>query len=350
MKRISCLVISRSYSLLNTMLASLDEARKEWSTLDEVLCSWNGSVQDEKKIISGERLKFRIGQRVPYHFARNINSLANKAKGDYLLIINDDVILDKHSIDKSIKVLEEDENIGIVGGLLRTSNQTLSHAGVLLSCDLLPYNRCRPEFGNRIDLNQNEVQRSGQITAVTGALILLKKDDLISIPMRETFSNCCEDIALCLDMLKGINKVTYYSSEVTGIHDEKSTRGETNDVNDFEKLKAIIRLYEEDLPQLWTINMLWQAQEGEWLKNMCYMEFMKNQDEEKLIQWQKRKITKLKEELETTVKSWNLDRELLIEGQKELEKRIDDIEASMSWKITKPVRYIKNIIYKPKES
>lgn len=349
MKSISCLVISKSYKLLNSMLESLDQSRKEWATLDEVICSWNGSEEDEQRIRKGQRVKFRIGQRVPYHFAKNINSLVKQATGEYILIINDDVILDKHSIDKSIRILEEKNYISIVGGLLRTTNKTISHAGVLLNSDLMPYNRCRPEFGDRINLNDIEVKRSGQITAVTGALILISKEDLIKVPMRETFSHCCEDIALCLDVLVKLNKGAYYSSEVTGIHNEKSTRGETDDVKDFESLKKLVKRYKIDNPNLWSVNTLWQAHEGEWLRNICYEEFKRNHKEEVLliekeylIQKKTSEINALEVELNKTIESWNLDRQLLLAGQQALKKRINEIESSMSWKITQPIRYMLN--------
>lgn len=351
MKSISCLVISKSYKLINNMLASLNEAKKEWSTLDEVLCSWNGTDDDEGRIIQGQKLNFRIGQKAPYHFAKNMNELAKMATGDYILLINDDVVLDKGSIDTSIEVIERNKDIGIVGGLLRGSDNTLSHAGVLFNCELMPYNRCRPEFGSRIDLDSVEVKRSGPITAVTGALILMNKEDLLKVPMRETFLNCCEDIALCLDVLKKTNKVTYFSSEMTGIHNEKSTRGLTDDIYDFEKLKNIIKSYKIELPQMWILNMWWQANEGEWLKNMYYKELMINHknevlllEKEKLIQMQSSKMNRVVGELDKTIKSWNLDRKLLIEGQKSLEKRINDIQTSRSWKLTRPIRAMVNRI------
>ena len=89
MKSISCLVISKSYKLLNQLLKSLEEARQEWIDADEVLCSWNGSVEESTLILKDTTPNFKIEQIAPYHFAKNINTLARVAKGDYILIVND---------------------------------------------------------------------------------------------------------------------------------------------------------------------------------------------------------------------------------------------------------------------
>ena len=101
-----------------------------------------------------------------------------------------------------------------MGGLLRNTDRSLSHAGILFNYDLAPYNRCRPEFGSNSDIGNDEVQRSGRITAVTGALMLMARNDLLRIPMRESFTHCCEDIALCVDLLASTKKSTYYSSTI----------------------------------------------------------------------------------------------------------------------------------------
>lgn len=349
MKNISCLVISKSYKLLNKLLKSLEQAKQEWLEVDEVLCSWNGSIEESTLISRDTIPHFRIEQRSPYHFATNVNSLARKAEGKYILIVNDDVILDPGCIDKAIEILEGQDNIGIVGGLLRNNDETLSHAGVLFNYQLTPYNRCRPEYGNHISIDSDEVRRSGPITAVTGALMLISKDDLLKVPMREDFTHCCEDIALCIDLLANTKKTTYYSSSVTAIHNEKSTRGETDDKQDFKALAGIVESLQNDIPELWATNIIWQRLEIEWLSQLCYQKIMSIEDSEAIIQKQAMQlqikdtdIKRLEEELDSTlqatIEAWNKDRSLLLGGQEMLGKRINELEASTSWKITKPIR------------
>ena len=59
----------------------------------EVLCSWNGETGEEANIENHSGYEFLVANRAPYHFASNMNDLAEKANGDLLLLINDDVFL-----------------------------------------------------------------------------------------------------------------------------------------------------------------------------------------------------------------------------------------------------------------
>ena len=91
--RLSILVISRTSDFLNDMLASLSAATKLSGRDVEILCSWNGSRSDESFINNCSRYEILIAQRDQYHFATNMNSLAEKASGELLMLINDDVII-----------------------------------------------------------------------------------------------------------------------------------------------------------------------------------------------------------------------------------------------------------------
>ena len=93
MLQTSVLVVSRTPALINQLLDSLDQAYTGTPESIEILISWNGSSEDEKKIRQG-RLNWSVSQRVPYHFAGNMNSLAKQAKGAYLIFANDDLIAD----------------------------------------------------------------------------------------------------------------------------------------------------------------------------------------------------------------------------------------------------------------
>ena len=61
----------------------------------EILCSWNGSSESEKEIKNESGYELCIAQRIPYHFASNINRLAQQASGKIIALINDDVLSTK---------------------------------------------------------------------------------------------------------------------------------------------------------------------------------------------------------------------------------------------------------------
>ena len=61
-----------------------------------------------------------------------MNALAPESKGEILLIVNDDIIIDKKGIDYGIEMLLKNTNIGLIGALLRSKSNKLQHAGFML--------------------------------------------------------------------------------------------------------------------------------------------------------------------------------------------------------------------------
>lgn len=281
---VSCLVVSRNASLLNRLVRSLGEARRFWNDTDEILCSWNGNPEDEALLQADAHPPLRIAARSAYHFATNVNALADQARGDLLVLLNDDVILDRGSLDRAIQILQSRPEVGVVGGRLRTSAGRLGHAGILFANQGVPYNRFRPDrLGPLINRDALAVRESGPMPAVTGALMVLRSEDFQAIRLRESFSVCGEDVALCLDLYDKLDKWAYYASDVTAIHDEKSTRGETLDHYDLHQVAELVRERLRKNPALRAQQAYWAIQEADELEGIVHRLREDNQQREE--QW-----------------------------------------------------------------
>lgn len=268
---VTCLVVSRTPALLNRFLASLEQARRFWGPHDTVLCSWNGSAEDEVLLASGHKPHFHLAQRNAYHFAANMNGLAAQATGNILAILNDDLILDPGSLDQAIQILCSRSEAVVVGARLRTSDGRLSHAGILFNRSHRPYNRFRPDrLGHLIDTDGLEAQESGLMPAVTGALMVLRRSDFEAVRFRETFRVCGEDVALCLDLQQRTGRFAYYASDVTAIHDEKSTRGESLDHYDLEQVAQLAKEQTHSCPKLQACLGHWTAQEADLFESLIH--------------------------------------------------------------------------------
>lgn len=347
---LSCLVISRTPALLNRLLGSLSGARSRWEPGDEVLCSWNGSDDDAALVDPSlgpcpqEVPCFRIAQRQPYHFATNVNALAHQAAGDLVLLINDDVILDPLCLDRALAVLAEQPQAGVVGGLLRTSDGRLGHAGLLFGPDHRPCNRCHPELGPLIPLDAPVLLTSGAIPATTGALMLLRRDDLLAVPMRESFTHCGEDVAFCLDLHQRLGRTAFYSSAVTAVHDEKSTRGNSADSSDLDAVASLAAPLLRSDPTLITLQARWLALETAWLASLGLEQF------EAAVQAQRQlaeQAAAFQHDLEQRLRHWQQERELwateresLIAEREDLRQRLLATWASSSWRLTRPLRLL----------
>ena len=221
--RLSILVISRTSDFLNDMLASLSAATKLSGRDVEILCSWNGSRSDESLINNCSRYEILIAQRDQYHFATNMNSLAEKASGELLMLINDDVILDTGSLDIAIACLENHAETGLVGGRLRDGEGCLTHAGILFDSRHSPYH----QFNQIVAAEHSIVTGEDCIVpAVTGALMLLRREHFEAMHLSTKYHVCGEDVELCLDLRQHLNLNIRYCPGFSGRHDSEGTRSQ----------------------------------------------------------------------------------------------------------------------------
>jgi len=306
---LACLIISRTPNLINRLLASIPASRHAWCDGDQVLCSWNGSIEAKTQIKAPDPLAFKIVCRDHYDFSANINTLARFATSDYVCLLNDDVILDPGCLDVALEILEQNPGIGVVGGRLRTSTGLLSHAGILLSPEGLPYNRFHPDqLDDLVDHTVLVAQQDGDIPAVTAALMVLRRQDLIDVPMRELFEISGQDVCLCLDIWQRLGKTTFYAANCTAIHNERTTRGLESDLHDRDRVGLIARKLGE------------HPSNGHWL--YAQSEFFFH-----LLLASADQIRK------TTIEQHHILNELAA-----VQKEVEALRASTSWLVTKPIR------------
>ena len=217
---LSILVISRTYKLINRLLKSISYITYLNKLNFEIICSWNGKFKDLKKIKIPENLSLIIREIKPYNFANNMNELIKISKGKFLLIINDDVILDKNSIEYGLRLINANNNIGLVGGNLRDRKNFLTHAGVNFNFLNSPYHFLEGQINYKV----NFLKKNFTIPASTGALMLTKKEIFKNIKFNENNQVCGEDIELCLDIRQLLGMEIWFCHLFTGIHEAETTR------------------------------------------------------------------------------------------------------------------------------
>jgi len=234
--QISVLVVSRTAKLLNQLIESLNNAYSGTSSQLQILVSWNGTDEDEQKIKPG-RFETLIAQRSLYHFAKNMNSLAVLAAGEYIALLNDDLILDPHSLDAAISILEQKSDVGLVGGKLRDKQGRLRHAGINFDSRSSAYH----QLENFVDADSESANISGVVPAVSGAFMVINKDNFLRLKLNENYQACGEDVELCLDVRENLNKSIWYCAQASGIHEAETTRkqssGQQADSTDLAKLR-----------------------------------------------------------------------------------------------------------------
>ena len=153
-----------------------------------------------------------------------MNSLARKARGEVLLFINDDVILDRGSIGAALNCIENSETTGMVGSRLRNEAGLLTHAGILFDSRHSPYHQL-----DRLIASQHQAisHRDISIPATTGALFLMRNTHFQALGFQTDYKVCGEDVELSLDLREHLGLNIVLCPNFSGVHASEATRSTT---------------------------------------------------------------------------------------------------------------------------
>ena len=242
--RLSILVVSRTADLLNTMLGSLKAALHLPKREVEILCSWNGSPEEEARIENGSGYEFTVARRIPYHFASNMNQLAQLASGEVLAFINDDLNLDSNSLDSGLSCLLNDISTLCVGSLLRTPDGRLQHGGMGFDLHHMPHHIAEGLI-NATDVISGLPPY--EVPSVSAAAMLVRKSTFDEQPFDESYLRCGEDVQLSLDLREKLKGKVMLCPDMSGIHLESATRAKNNEAGntseDITKMKTRRRMF-----------------------------------------------------------------------------------------------------------
>lgn len=237
MKDVSILTVSRSQKNLESLAATI---RLAVGDLDfELICSWNG---DEP--LNTSQLKefpFKCIELRPYNFSKNNNRLAELASGRYILFLNDDIALDSSSIANAVDYIAQNPRVGIVGANLRYPNGKLQHAGILIDDTLMPYHLLK----GQCDFSDPRVKSIREFPAVTGAFLLIDREEFMQVQFDERCLVAAQDVILCYEYRKKFSKQVVYLPTSSAVHFENQTRKlfdqRTTPYEDIELMKATIK-------------------------------------------------------------------------------------------------------------
>jgi len=211
----------------------IEALRKSETTFDyEIIVVDNNSNDESLHYLEkahAEALITLIKSPKNLGYGRANNLAAKNAKGDYILIMNEDITVEKNTLQKMIDFMDRHKDIGILGPKL------IYHSGhVQESCrrlmtfwDLLikrtPLRNIKP-FKNRYenylmkDFNHDATQ---EVDLLVGAFFLMPKKVFDEVGgFDERFFLFMEDFDLCRKIKEHGYKILYYP-EVEAVHYHK---------------------------------------------------------------------------------------------------------------------------------
>ena len=103
-------------------------------------------------------------------FLKNCNNAAGKAKGEYIVFLNNDTQVQKGWLSALVKTIEADKTVGMVGSKLIYPDGTLQEAGGIVFADADGCNYGRGDNSDAICYNYKK-----EVDYISGAAIMLKK-------------------------------------------------------------------------------------------------------------------------------------------------------------------------------
>lgn len=212
-------IIILSYNTKNYLLSCLDALFQHTrDVVFEVIIVDNASSDDSVAVVKkmyGEKITL-IENPANVGFAKGNNIGAKKAQYPYVLFLNSDTVFQDNAVKKMVMFLEQDKDVGIVGGKLVNSDGTMQRAyGTFYS---LPSVFFMLVAGDRGEIALSSQQEKRSVDWVSGACMMVRKslfDELKGFD--EAFFMYIEDMELCY-RVKNRGKSVYFLSSITIRH------------------------------------------------------------------------------------------------------------------------------------
>lgn len=274
-------VIIASYNtrgLLQDCLVSLYNSIKHSKLIEyEVIIVDNYSKDDSiamvKNLFPHAKIiqnKFNVG------FGKANNQGIKTSKGKYILLLNSDTLLHKDSINNSLKFIQKDVNIGVVGCQLLNKDGTIQRSAgyfptisrvflwMFFIDDLPIVNKYIKSYHVT---NLDFFKKTQEVDWVTGAYFLARREVFINNYFDPNIFMYTEEVELCMRIKKKGWKIIY-TPEASVIHYQSmSNRGYTNL---FDELLGLEYLYQKNFPGIYKIALKYLLRTGALLRYVIF--------------------------------------------------------------------------------
>lgn len=197
----------------------------------EIIIADNGSTNPHMFDLY-KRYEQQLGDRfhveeidIPFNFSRINNLAAEKAKGKYLLFLNDDTeVISPTWMTRMVSFAQLDR-VGVVGAKLYYPTETIQHAGIVLGLGgvaghiQVGFPRTYLGYFGRLIENVN-------YSGVTAACCMVKAADFRAVNgFDENLAVAYNDVDLCLRIGRDLGRDNVWAHEVELYHYESVTRG-----------------------------------------------------------------------------------------------------------------------------
>lgn len=226
--KVSIIILNHDHADdLAKLLRSIRE-RSSYNNYEILIVENNSSQQaifDLYAALRGKDERVKILEfNKPFNYSRANNFAANKASGEVLLFLNNDMEIISPDWLEEMLVHAVRPAVGTVGAKLLFPNNTIQHAGVIVGIGKVAshghkgYDRASIGYGGRLILTHN-------VAASTAACLMMRKEVFQQVGgFNEDYILAYGDIDLCLRVLEK-KLVNVWTPFAELYHHESKTRG-----------------------------------------------------------------------------------------------------------------------------
>jgi GT2 family glycosyltransferase len=197
----------------------------------EVIVGDNESV-DPEALATLKRYPVRtVPLAGKFHFSRFNNLMARHARGDYLVLLNNDTEVVSGDWMENLLLYARQTDVGAVGALLLYEDRTVQHSGVVIGPRGTADHVMRG-FPLTVDGHFGSLACTREVSAVTGACLMTRATTYAALGgLCERFQRHYEDVDFCLRLREQKLRNIVVANAIL-IHHESKTRGPQYNVTD----------------------------------------------------------------------------------------------------------------------
>jgi len=190
--------------------------------------STDGTVEYLKELAEKDDRLFPIQCTNEGSFSQMNNEMLEYCSGDYVLFLNNDVQATSNFIKEMLEVIENDEEVGAVGAVLRYPDDTIQHCGIVYESNCTAHNISTYYMAIR-DLKKDLYLKDREYQGATGACLMMRTEDWEAVGLfDESFHWCYDDVDLCLKVVFDLGKKIVVPCKATLYHFESWSKANPN--------------------------------------------------------------------------------------------------------------------------
>jgi GT2 family glycosyltransferase len=192
----------------------------------EVVVASDGPLSAELRDVLGSLTSRIVDYRGPgaFNFSHKINAAAREARGDHLLLLNDDVEAVEDDWLSALLEYSQQQPVGAVGAKLLYPDGRLQHAGILIGVCGIAAHAFHQHAGSSVGYASSAV-RPGNFSAVSAACLMTRREVFEAVGgMDERLAIDFNDVDYCLRVRKAGYRIVF-TPYARLVHHESASTG-----------------------------------------------------------------------------------------------------------------------------